>query len=141
MVAYLPKLGSKFNRGVPDISMQSVEYVLWDGVVSPASSTSFAMNVRLTPSSFCYSLPILGHQIELHVQTAAVTIAMLDDFLLSRGEPPLGFLNYWLYEAGFYWDDINDIVAGRNRAATPMAFTPPLDGIQLVPRCRRLRAL
>ena len=41
-------------------------------------------------------------------------IALLNGDLVSNGKRPLGFLNYWLYEAGLNWDGLNDVTGGHN---------------------------
>ena len=37
---------------------------------------------------------------------------MLNDYLISNGKPPLGFLNPWLYDIG--QGGLNDITFGSN---------------------------
>ena len=62
------------------------------------------------PSALCRSSP--STELTANVQTVAGIIALLNDFRLSIGKPPLGFLNYWLYGKGRA--GINDIVSGSN---------------------------
>jgi hypothetical protein len=53
-------------------------------------------------------LSILEHPaIPPHPQVAASIISLLNDFLLSRDNRPLGFLNPWLY--GYGQGGLNDI--------------------------------
>ncbi|KAH9176106.1 subtilisin-like protein [Lactarius sanguifluus] len=44
--------------------------------------------------------------------TVAGIISLLNDYRISKGKPPLGFLNPWLYDRAF--PDLNDITSGRN---------------------------
>lgn len=44
--------------------------------------------------------------------TFAEFVAMLNDVRLSAGQPPLGFLNPFLYSKGFH--GLNDITRGHN---------------------------
>jgi tripeptidyl-peptidase-1 len=39
-------------------------------------------------------------------------ISLLNDYLISKGESPLGFLNPWLY--GEFYSGLNDIKSGSN---------------------------
>ena len=57
------------------------------------------------------------------MQTAAAIIALLNDFLVSNGKDPLGFLNYWLYEAGLHWDGLNDVTSGSNPGGNTVGFS------------------
>ena len=55
------------------------------------------------------------------VQTVAGIIALLNDFMISKGKKPLGFLNPWLYgdaRKGFI-----DITSGSNPGCTTTGFT------------------
>ena len=99
--------------------MQSVEYaVLIRSRSFPSNSTGFSTNVRLTPiCSFS------GTRLNSNVQTAAAVIALLNYVLVSNNKHPLGFLNYWLYEAGLYWDGLNDVTGGSNPGANTDGFT------------------
>jgi hypothetical protein len=63
---------------------------------------------------------ILENPAELNVQTAAAVFSLLNDYVLSRGKPPLGFLNPWLYESGLTGFD--DIVHGNNPGCTTEGF-------------------
>ncbi|KAI9451818.1 subtilisin-like protein [Lactarius psammicola] len=79
--AFLRRLGKKYKgmynrkgRGIPDISAQSRRFMIAiDGNPLPISGTSAA------------------------VQTVAGIISLLNDFLISEGKAPLGFLNPLLY--------------------------------------------
>ncbi|KAI9450960.1 subtilisin-like protein [Lactarius psammicola] len=93
---FLRNFGRKYDdlynapgRGIPDISAQAL-------------SITFIQNNNLLVSAGTSGA----------VPTVAGIIALLNDFRLSIGKPPLGFLNYWLYGKGRA--GINDIVSGSN---------------------------
>ncbi|KAH9161632.1 subtilisin-like protein [Lactarius sanguifluus] len=67
-----------------------------------------------------------------NVQTVAGIISMLNDYLISKGKDPLGFLNPWLYTKDEGMFGLNDTNLGRTRAATLMDSPPSLDGTQFV---------
>ena len=46
------------------------------------------------------------------VQTASAIISLLNDYQISEGRPPLGWLNPWLYGEGYL--GFNDITEGSN---------------------------
>jgi hypothetical protein len=60
------------------------------------------------------ALPCSSSNTELtaNVQTVAGIISLLNDYLLSKGSAPLGFLNPWLYGEGL--PGIDDITSGSN---------------------------
>lgn len=82
--SYLHKLGSEFEglynksgRAYPDLAVYGVNYtIIWNGTLRRVDGTSAA-----TP-------------------TAAGIFALLNDALIARGKPSLGFLNPWLYKKG-----------------------------------------
>ncbi len=51
----------------------------------------------------------------------AGVISLLNDFRISNGKRPLGFLNPWLYGNGR--DGLNDIVSGYNPGCNTDGFT------------------
>ena len=81
---YLHKIGDEFQglynksgRAYPDLAVYGVNYtVIWNGTLRRVDGTSAA-----TP-------------------TAAGIFALLNDALIARGKPTLGFLNPWLYKKG-----------------------------------------
>ncbi|KAI9454059.1 subtilisin-like protein [Lactarius psammicola] len=93
---YLQKLGSEYEglynpagRGIPDIAAQALNFYMIKGNEESAMvGTSCA------------------------VPTVAGIISLLNDYRLSRGETPLGFLNPWLYGEGLA--GLNDITFGSN---------------------------
>ncbi|KAF8264270.1 subtilisin-like protein [Lactarius quietus] len=93
---FLENLGSKYNgfyntegRGYPDISAQGLHYIaIHKQQVIFRTGTSCA-----TP-------------------TVAGIISLLNDYRISQGKHPLGFLNPWLYGGGLA--GLNDITFGSN---------------------------
>ncbi|KAH9175609.1 subtilisin-like protein [Lactarius sanguifluus] len=93
---YLEQLGSQYSglynptgRGIPDLAAQAVDlYIILENDGFVVEGTSCA-----TP-------------------TVAGIISLLNDYLLSTGKSPLGFLNPWLYGLGP--SRFNDITSGSN---------------------------
>ncbi|KAH8980394.1 peptidase S8/S53 domain-containing protein, partial [Lactarius hatsudake] len=52
---------------------------------------------------------------------AAGIISLLNDYRLSQGKRPLGFLNPWLYDGGI--KGFNDIVSGSNPGCNTDGFS------------------
>ncbi|KAF8263862.1 subtilisin-like protein [Lactarius quietus] len=76
-------------RGFPDISARALGYNMFlNGEPGIMDGTSCA------------------------APTVASIISLLNDYLISKGQPPLGFLNPWLYSEGLA--GINDITSGSN---------------------------
>ena len=55
-----------------------------------------------------------------NVQTVAGIIALLNDFMISKGKKPLGFLNPWLY--GDAREGFVDITSGSNPGCKTEGF-------------------
>ncbi|KAH9019211.1 subtilisin-like protein [Lactarius hengduanensis] len=105
VTTFLNNLGQQYSglynpiaRGIPDISAQArmVSYFL-KGEKRRAKGTS------------C-SAPIV-----------AGIISLLNDYRISQGKPPLGFLNPWLYGGGL--NGLNDIVSGSNPGCNTNGFS------------------
>ncbi|KAI9433332.1 subtilisin-like protein [Lactarius indigo] len=102
---FLENLGDTYSglynpegRGYPDISSQAVQFpIIVGGKLGHSSGTSAA-----TP-------------------TVAGIISLLNDYLISKGEKPLGFLNPWLYGTGL--PGINDITSGSNPGCNTDGFS------------------
>ncbi|KIJ35652.1 hypothetical protein M422DRAFT_262052 [Sphaerobolus stellatus SS14] len=102
--AYLKNLGSTYEglfnrsgRAYPDIAAQSNNFaIVLDGETDGDSGTSA-------------SGPVV-----------AAVISLLNDFLLSKGKPPLGFINPWLYSKGF--KGLNDILIGQSEGCNGRGF-------------------
>ncbi|KAH9026301.1 peptidase S8/S53 domain-containing protein [Lactarius deliciosus] len=93
---FLQDLGNRYlglyndtGRGIPDIAAQAIGLPIFlNGNERAIVGTSVAT-------------PIV-----------AGVISLLNDWLISIGRPPLGFLNPWLYGRGF--QGLNDITSGSN---------------------------
>ncbi|KAH9051639.1 subtilisin-like protein [Lactarius deliciosus] len=104
--AFLQSLGSQYDgmynpggRGIPDVSAQALNFmIILHTSPSHVSGTSCA-----TP-------------------TVAGIIAMLNDYLISEGKDPLGFLNPWLYSTEGM-SGLNDIISGSNPGCDTDGFT------------------
>jgi tripeptidyl-peptidase I len=67
-------------------------------------------------------------------QTVAGVISLLNDYLISEGKPPLGFMNPWLYSKGL--GGLNDITSGNNPGCDTKGFSaaPGWDPVSIVTR-------
>jgi tripeptidyl-peptidase-1 len=54
-------------------------------------------------------------------------ISLLNDYLISEGRPPLGFLNLWLYGGALSGFGFNDITSGWNLGCKNFGF-PAIPG-------------
>ncbi|KAH8993849.1 subtilisin-like protein [Lactarius hatsudake] len=102
---FLLNLGGQYKglfnpggRGVPDIALQSMNYRF------------FFKNKRGRVSGTSASTP-----------TAAGIISLLNDYRISNGRPPLGFLNVLLY--GTCLQGLNDITSGSNPGCNTDGFS------------------
>jgi len=64
----------------------------------------------------------LSIQLTANVQIVAGVISLLNDYLLSKGKKPLGFLNPWLYTRDIV-GLINDITKGSNQGCNTEGFS------------------
>jgi tripeptidyl-peptidase I len=93
--SYLKNFGNKYaglynkkGRGYPDIAAQGLYFAyFWNGTEGLISGTSA-------------SCPLTGG-----------IISLVNDALIAKGKPSLGFLNPWLYTKGY--KGLNDIVSGQ----------------------------
>jgi len=103
--SYLQSIGSQYSglfnttgRGYPDISAQALNFqIVLDGTVVGVNGTSCS-----TP-------------------TAAGVISLLNDFLISKGKSPLGFLNPLIYSTAA--TGFNDITSGSNPGCGTSGFS------------------
>ncbi|KAH9051638.1 subtilisin-like protein [Lactarius deliciosus] len=105
--AFLQSLGSQYDsmynpggRGVPDVSAQALDFVI----------------IRHTSPSHVSGTSCAA-------PTLAGIIAMLNDYLISEGKDPLGFLNPWLYTIDKGMLGLNDITSGSNPGCGTDGFT------------------
>ncbi|KAI9455777.1 subtilisin-like protein [Lactarius psammicola] len=102
---FLQNLGDTYEdlynldgRGFPDISAQAIGFfIILKGERRVIDGTSG-------------STPIV-----------AAIISLLNDYLISKGQDPLGFLNPWLYTYGL--DGFNDITSGSNPGCNTDGFS------------------
>jgi hypothetical protein len=64
--------------------------------------------------------PSLSTQLTANVQIVAGIISLLNDYQISQGKPPLGFLNPWLYGKGL--KGLSDITIGSNPGCRTRGF-------------------
>ncbi|GAW04922.1 family S53 protease [Lentinula edodes] len=109
VASYLAAIGDdlyqgRFNRsgrGFPDVSAQGDKIqIVQGGAVTPVAGTSA-------------SSPIF-----------AAVVALLNDELLGKGKPPMGFMNPWIYA---HMEAFNDITDGSNPGCGTTGF-PALEG-------------
>ncbi|KAH8995551.1 subtilisin-like protein [Lactarius hatsudake] len=94
--AFLERLGTQYadlynpgGRGIPDIA-------------------STALNIPF----FVKNAGMIGDGTSCSTPTVAGIISLLNDYLITNGRPPLGFLNIRLYDDGIA--GLNDITSGSN---------------------------
>ncbi|KAH9169573.1 subtilisin-like protein [Lactarius sanguifluus] len=105
--AFLQSLGSQYDgmynpggRGIPDVSAQALHFMI-----------IFHTNPVRVSGTSC-SAP-----------TVAGMISLLNDYLISEGKSPLGFLNPWLYTKEEGMSGFNDIISGSNPGCGTDGFT------------------
>ncbi|KAH9056341.1 subtilisin-like protein [Lactarius vividus] len=103
--SFLLNLGDQYSgfynpagRSVPDIALQSADFRL---ILNEKTWTSGGTSCS-TP-------------------TAAGIISLLNDYRISNGRAPLGFLNVWLY--GIFLGGLNDITSGSNPGCNTNGFS------------------
>ncbi|KAH9167151.1 subtilisin-like protein [Lactarius sanguifluus] len=102
---FLRTLGGQYDgfynpggRGVPDIAVQAINF---RAIFKQATWTNGGTSCA--------------------VPTAAGIISLLNDYRISIGRPPLGFLNVWLY--GVCLPGLNDITSGSNPGCNTDGFS------------------
>ncbi|KAH8995710.1 subtilisin-like protein [Lactarius akahatsu] len=103
--AFLQRLRRRYSglynpegRGVPDIALQAMNF----GIIFKTKFKSLDGTSCATP-------------------TAAGIISLLNDYRISNGKAPLGFLNPWLYGIGL--EGLNDITSGSNPGCKTKGFS------------------
>ena len=114
---------SSLGPGYPAIAVQALYHqIVWNQSVLTVRGTSSLVSVCLSllsePSA--PRRPFSGTQPTANVQTAAGIIALINDFRIKDGAPPLGFLDPWLYEVH---KSVNDITSGRNPGCNTERFS------------------
>ncbi|KAH9053078.1 peptidase S8/S53 domain-containing protein [Lactarius vividus] len=103
-------------------------------VAAGLSGGGFSTRTTQITKVKCHSRSALVHAIILatetleeggnnNVLTVAGIISMLNDFLISEGKDPLGFLNPWLYTNEEGMSGLNDITSGSNPGCDTDGFT------------------
>ncbi len=65
--------------------------------------------------------PSSSAQLTADVQIVAAVISLLNDYLISQGKKPLGFLNPLLYSSGIA--GFNDVTSGSNPGCNTEGFS------------------
>ncbi|KAH8978363.1 subtilisin-like protein [Lactarius hatsudake] len=101
---FLQNFGDKYSglynpegRGFPDVSSQAIDFLFVLG------------------GEFEFAIGTSGS-----APTVAGIISLLNDYLISKGSTPLGFLNPWLYGTGL--PGLNDIMSGSNPGCNTDGF-------------------
>ncbi|KAH9011594.1 subtilisin-like protein [Lactarius pseudohatsudake] len=129
---FLLNLGGQYNglynprgRGVPDIALQAMHFPLvFEKLLWELNGTSCSTPVRQSSS-------LISACLIAEVQTAAGIISLLNDYRISNGRSPLGFLNIWLYSV--FLPGLNDITSGSNPGCNTDGFSavPGWDPVRL----------
>lgn len=101
---YLSKIGSLYaglynrtGRGYPDVAAQgNHDVIVWDNIVRTVGGTSASS------------------------PTFAAVIALVNDALIAKGKPALGFLNPWIY--GGAYKALTDITSGSSIGCDTSGF-------------------
>lgn len=113
-------LYNRSGRGFPDVSAQGAKYVIaWQQTFLTVGGTSAS------------------------APTFASIIALLNDYRISLGGGPLGFLNPWLYKTGY--SALNDVISGSSSGCNTTGFEAirgwdPVTGLG-TPNFRKLQKL
>ncbi|KAH9058176.1 subtilisin-like protein [Lactarius vividus] len=107
--AFLERQGTHpEGRGIPDIAAQALKFI------------TVVRNTGIGVEGTSCSTP-----------TVAGIISLLNDYLITNGKPPLGFLNIRLYGDGFA--GLNDITSGSNPGCGTNGFSA-IPGSQVLGR-------
>jgi tripeptidyl-peptidase-1 len=140
--SYYVIYASPDGRGIPDIAMQSLRYIMiFEGQYYELSSTRCSTNVRRPSALRC---PSSSTRLSSNVQTAAAIVSLLNDYRLSQGQAPLGWLNPWLYQPLWSTYGLNDVTFGNNPGCGTPGFSAnigwdPVRPARPLSLCFRLR--
>jgi len=102
---FFQELGTQYQglynvsgRGIPDVAAQATGFRVFEN------------GFEISDSGTSGSAPIV-----------AAIISLLNDYRISNGRPPLGFLNPWLYGGGLA--GLNDITRGSNPGCGTEGFS------------------
>ena len=118
------------------MAAQALNFVsVYKATIQHTSSTNCAATVRLilplAPLLVVHppSIPLTAS-----VQTVGGVISLINDHLILRKKPPLGFLNPWLYGKGA--EGLNDIIWGHNPGCGTGGFSavPGWDPVRVLLR-------
>lgn len=111
-------VSSVSGRAYPDVSAQGENFqVVLGGDIVFVFGTSCSSPVRVVMT---FHRTLIDHTY-VTLQTFAGVISLLNDFLISNGKSPLGFLNPFLYSTGV--SGFNDIISGSNPGCGTNGFT------------------
>ena len=115
----LENLCSDFGRGVPDISAQATGFRGFNNSIEiSGEGTSGATPVGISLGRSSSTALLISN-----AQIAAGIISLLNDYLISQGKAPLGFLNLWLYTLPTRGlPCFNDITIGSNPGCGTIGF-------------------
>ena len=112
---------SESGRGIPDISAQALNFITYyKHRATPVYGTSVSAAVSLFLPLLTVRCSSLSTQLTANVQIAPGIIALLHDYELEQGKPPLGSLNPWLYSNGL--KDLNDVKNRTNPGCNTIGF-------------------
>jgi hypothetical protein len=130
-------LCSASSRGYPDISAQALNAAyVYENVELAGGHTVFSVSVFLSllPTPSALRRPLSSTQLTPIIQIVAGIISLINDFLISNGEPPLGFLNTWLYGDVRRLEGFNDIISGSNPGCLTEGFPATIGWDPVSPR-------
>ncbi|KAH9172287.1 hypothetical protein EDB89DRAFT_2168783 [Lactarius sanguifluus] len=109
--AFLERQGTQYaghynpaGRGIPDIAAQALDFPI------------YFRNARVNEGGTSCSVPLT-----INAQVVAGVISLLNDYLITNGRSPLGFLNIRLYGDGVA--GLNDITSGSNPGCGTNGFS------------------
>ncbi|OAA80230.1 tripeptidyl-peptidase 1 precursor [Akanthomyces lecanii RCEF 1005] len=143
--------GFSNHFATPDYQVDAVNGYI--GKLDSATKSAFNASGRAYPdvAALYTNYPIFSGDSEgssggtsASTPTTASIIALLNDYLVSSGKSPLGFLNPWLYKKGK--EGLRDIAKGGNNVCSSQKAFPAVEGWDAstglgVPDFAKLKAL